>query len=128
MLRKKTQKDYTQILLKGQIMTHENKRIQRWLYLPEAPLRQVYTSVIVSGNQATKVCVSLPLFRHMHSFATEQRGRRGSHAHHYTSHLAFNPIRANGWPLVQYTAPLLGPGDATRPHPDPTQTRWSRSH
>jgi hypothetical protein len=55
----------------------------------------------------------------MHSFATEQGGDGGSHAHHYTSHLAFNPIRANGWPLVQYTAPLLGPGDATSPHPNP---------
>lgn len=73
-------------------------------YLPEGPLREMFTSVkSLAAIQATKVSFS---FRIMHFFATEQTC--GFQAHHYTSHLAFNPSVPTHGPL--YNTPHCGWG------------------
>jgi hypothetical protein len=89
-------------------------------YLPEGPLRNVYICVIFSCYSGYQSVFS---FRHMHFFATEQTC--GFQAHHYTSHLAFNPSVPTRGPLVQYTALQPRPVtlQAALSHPPGTGTR-----
>lgn len=94
-------------------MVIKEKILNLW-YLPEGLLREMFTSVkSLAAIQATKVS-----FQTYALFCNRTNMWVSSAPLHFTS--CIQPICANTWSLVQYTALQLGPVNATS-HPVPLQ-------